>query len=86
MPGTDGGTVRLAIRAAAAVVLSLGVALPAHADGTLACSSVLVSGTTSGNHIVGPYCVPSQSAPKCEHFDGGLDPDANVYIDVCVPQ
>lgn len=67
----------------ALMLLTAGLAAPAHADPV--CAGVTVTGTATGTKEIGPYCYPYPYAVLCSEPGVGLRPTAEVSAFVCVP-
>lgn len=67
----------------ALMMLTAGLAAPAHADPV--CAGVTVTTSVTGTRAVGPYCVPYPYAVLCVAPGAGLRPTAEVSAFVCVP-
>lgn len=67
----------------ATVLVTLAGPVAAQADP--ACASATVTGTLTGDHQVGPHCVPTPFPVLCAHPGIGFRPHAEVSASVCVP-
>lgn len=66
------------------LLVAAAVVAPA-ASATPVCAGASTQGTVTGNRAVGPFCAPYPHAVACENTDGGADPAAHVYLNVCYP-
>lgn len=67
----------------ALMLLTAGLAAPAHADPV--CARVTVTSSATGTKTVGPYCYPYPYAVLCVAPGAGVRPTAEVSAFVCVP-
>lgn len=68
------------------VMLGVGsVVAPAAAHADPACASVSVTGTATGSHEVGPYCIATPRPVLCVRRWAGFEPHVLVTAEVCVP-
>lgn len=74
-------------RPALAVLAACGVlgGGPAAGWAESICAVVSTDGEAVGSRSLGD-CVPTSFAVHCRIVDGGFDPAAHVYVEVCVPR
>jgi hypothetical protein len=68
-----------------ALLLAAGVTFVPAAAHANTCSTVSIWGTAVPDRTVYPCISPTGKTDLCHSDEAGVDPDANVLVEVCVP-